>query len=542
MRRATLGPRAFWTGRMYRSFPPPSQHPNRAGWHHGPFAPALVALVAAGVTGALQPLHAQSVRLQPTVEAAAMATDNSGLKERALAEPDLLLRVSGILGAQVRGSRTTFDGRLRVDAVGSVNGTQPWRLLPSAQAALSVNAIDRWLVVNSNLDVAQESADPFAPAPDAPSSINKVTVRRLGFVPVLDHRFGPRLAATGRLSNEWISRSGANLPVAVRRKEHAQDYALRLAYDPEPVGWWIDGTAQRSGEDFAGSVALDSRWLRAGVEYNWGNELRLGLSAGREAAKFSVIDRAYTTRGVSIAYTPSERTKVELQADRRFFGIGWDLSMRHRTPFLALNARLVSRPVGSTTGRTLGPTSSVAALLDAMLTTRQPDPALRAPLVRSTMDRLALPESLDQPLELVVDSASLERGGEFALVGMGRVTTVTLSTYYREYEPLTFVGEVLPAGPLDARRSRLNGGSLIVSRRLNPNTTIEGYMASDLLRSIGATLTDRSRGSTVRLTWRQRLTPNTVGSIGAQHQRFDSTTSAVDTNANSIQVTLSHNF
>lgn len=510
----------------------------RCGRVLSPWSILAATWVTVGPIGA----QAQALRVQPTVEVAAMATDNAGLKERQLAEPDLLLRVSGILAVQSRGSRSTLDGRIKLDAVGSTNGAQPWRILPSAHAGLRVNAIDQWLTLNGTVDVLQEAADPFAPAPDAPSSLNRMTVRRIGFSPQLDHRFGPRMVLNGRLANEWIARSGADLPVSTRRKEHAQDYALRLAYEPQPVGWWIDGTAQRSGEDFAGSVALDSRWLRVGAEYDWRNELRLGLNVGRETAKFSVIDRAYATRGVSVSYSPSERSRIALQADQRFFGLGWDFSVRHRTPFLSLNARMLRRPVGSTTGRTLGPTSSVASLLDAMLTTRQPDPALRATLVRSTIDRLSLPESLDQPLELVVDSASLERGGELALVGMGRVTTVTFSTYYRDYEPLTFQGEVLPAGPLDARRSRLNGGSLLVSRRLNLNTSIEGYLASDQLRVIGTGQTDRSRGSTVRVTWRQRLSPDTTGTLGVHRQWFDSTTSAVDTSANAVQLTLTHNF
>ena len=53
-------------------------------------------------------------------------------------------------------------------------------------------------------------------------------------------------------------------------------------------------------------------------------QLLVGLIAGRERSAFSFTDKSDPIRGMSLRWTPTERTTVSMLGERRFFGNGWD--------------------------------------------------------------------------------------------------------------------------------------------------------------------------------------------------------------------------
>src|SRR5690606_38328131 len=107
--------------------------------------------------------------------------------------------------------------------------------------------------------------------------------------------------------------------------------------------------------------------------YAFTPEFSMNVRGGYEWNNFVFRNDEGPIYGAGLTWRPSPRTNMTGFFEDRFFGSGWAAEFNHRMPRLAWNFSS-TRDVGSFAQSLfeLGPTANIAALLDAILTTRIP--------------------------------------------------------------------------------------------------------------------------------------------------------------------------
>jgi uncharacterized protein (PEP-CTERM system associated) len=504
-----------------------------AAWRWAPvaFAAACVAEPA---------LAQQTVRISAEIQASLAASDNSNLRAAPNALSDLTLDLSGNFAIQARGARYTLDGRLGLSALAYARQSSGNQLLPAADLLLKTTVVDRWLYLDTQLQVDQTAADPFASLVDNGSTVNRVTSVRYRLSPYLSHEFSPTLSMSARYDRSWVLREGRDT-TSERRDAGAEEALFSIDSKPMPFGWGLELARQDTAYAGDATSVLASTSLRATASYAPSYDWTLGVVGGRERTRYAFTEQTDSLYGVRLKYRPSERSSLELAAEHRFFGTGLDLSIGHRSPFFSLFGRWVRRPSALPSSQTLAGAGSTSALLDAMLTTREPDPVQRAIRVRDLMSALRLPDQLSGPIEVYIDSARLEQGVDVTAAFQGRLTTATVSAYVRKLEPLPR-GDVLPT-PLDDQSSRQAGLSLNLSRRLTPALVADAQLRFSRIDGLGTVAGQRTDERIVGVSVSRQLSPKTTVTAALRRQVISTTVPGVESaTANTLTVALGHRF
>jgi hypothetical protein len=109
--------------------------------------------------------------------------------------------------------------------------------------------------------------------------------------------------------------------------------------------------------------------------------------------------------------------------------------------------------------------SGLRPLLDAILTSRYPDPAVRRGLVESVIETRALDVRLPNPTSIVADYQQLQTDVNATWLYLGTRNTAALTLYTQKLEPLMHEGDPPPppgrttAGKPEHRSRSVDGSS-----------------------------------------------------------------------------------
>lgn len=473
------------------------------------------------------PAHSQSWRLQPELATQLTATNNSHYGDTLPASSDRILELSPRLRLYGSGARFRLDADVGFDALYYLGDTRDDRVEPRGRVELESTLVERWLDFDAILTAEQTAADPYAAQPREASSANRLTTRRLRLSPTLDHRFSPSLWLYGRSDNTWTRRNGEHAENDPRRDAFEQQHFLKLEQKPQPFG--LTGELLRQESRFNGEAdpVLGLTSARLVLGYARDPQLEFGAVIGRERSRYSLTEHTDTIRGLRLRWLPTDRTQLRLSVERRFFGTGWDAEFTHRTPLFAVQLRSFREPTTQPASQILSPQDGdVASLLDAILTTRHPDPVQRATLVRAVMDELGLPAVLNRPVEVFSDYAQLERGTSLSVALLGRRTTVSFGLEQRQRRQLRRADDPLaPETRFDSDNEQ-RVFSIDFNRRLSPRTTFDLWAGYSRLQGLGAREGDRTTEKTLRLTLSHALSPRATVSVGVRRQLLATTVSA----------------
>lgn len=486
-------------------------------------AGCLAALLSMGAAHAQQ----QAWRAEAEVEVTLTESDNAGYTDVQQSRGDTILNVEPRLRMSTRGARVSFDGEVGVNALTYLRDTQSDRVLPQASLALKSMLVDRWIYFDAAAFVDQTASNPYAARPDGASSFNQITTRRVRLSPRVDHWFSPALSLLASSDHAWTRRNGRYSEADPRRDAYEQQQVVRLEHQPLPLGGAVEYLRQdtRYSGDVESVLSLDI--VRVIATYAVNPQLVLGAAAGRERSEFSLSEHTDSLYGVRVHWLPTERTDLTASVERRFFGTGWDLQFTHRTPFLAVHFRSFRQPTAQPASQILAPGGgNVSQLLDAILTTRHPDPVTRGELVRTIINELGLPETLTGPVEVFADYAQLHQGSSLSLALLGRRTTIALAIHSQRYRQLTRSGEVFSVDPTFASDNEQIGITLDLTRRLTPQTSATVTLRTSRIEGLAAREGDFTREKSVRVSLHQALSPDTALTVGVRRQLLRSNVSA----------------
>lgn len=481
---------------------------------------ALLALAAAAACAA-RPASAQTWLLVPSVAAEATATNNATFTSNELAQSDLVVDVFPKLAITGRGARLQVQGDIGLGAVHYVNGSLADRLLPRGNLDLKSTLVDRLFYLDGSLSATSSVADPFAGRPEGATAYNALSTVRGEVSPALIYAPSAYTQFEARNRTTLIKSSGDLAADDSRRYVRRQDDLLRFERRPVPLGLTLEATSERTSYRIQDLAAQSLVTLRATATWAPNPELVLGLRSGRDRTKFDLNEFDEPLEGVTLNWKPSDRTELNAVAERRFFGKGGELTFNHRSPYFTVFAQLQREPATSSDSLGVLPAGSdLAAALDNILSTRITNPAERAREVQEIIIGRGLSPTLTQALEVFSESAQLQENATLTLVLLGARHTASLTVFSSKAVALVRPGENSLA--LNVRDNKQDGGSLQLSRRLSPQSSVNLFVSGTRLVGLGAAATLSSVSKSLRVSFDQQIGTRTTTSVGWRRQLLTS--------------------
>ncbi len=489
---------------------------------------------------------ARAWRIEPSVGALVTATNNSGFSFSGERERDVIVDIEPRLLVRGRGASFTLEGDVGLKTLVYTHGTQENRLLPNGRVALNANLIERWLYFDLSGLAEQVAADPYTTRADTESGLNKINSLQYRFSPYLQHSFTPAVSLSLRSDNIWTDRRGEFIDADPRRNSVVKRDSLLFEMLPQPLGFSVEA-AQETTKYRAGDRAtvLDVAQARGVVSYALDPTFILGLVGGKERSEYALSSTTDTIAGLRVSWAPTERTELKGVYEQRFFGTGGSLQFTHRSPFVAFNLTAAREPNALGTSFQLNPgAGNVQSLLDAIFTTRYPNPAERAIIVGNVIAGLGVPSVLGTPVEVFADYAQLRDSVSLSAVFQGVRSTVSTRIYAIKSRQL--VQEDAPFVPIVGLQAdnKQRGFAVDFTRRLMTTLTAEAGVGYASIEGLGAAAGQSTKNTTVRFGLTQALSPKTKATVGARYLRTDISTIGADASAKEVAafVGMTHRF
>ncbi|HNT38717.1 MAG TPA: TIGR03016 family PEP-CTERM system-associated outer membrane protein [Rubrivivax sp.] len=233
-----------------------------------------------------------------------------------------------------------------------------------------------------------------------------------------------------------------------------------------------------------------------------------------------------TTWGLGGVWTPTPRTLIRADYDRRFFGRSHALLFSHRTARTIWTlADTRSFQTGGVGGRAI---VSAYDLFFAQFASVEPDPARRDAMVRSFLSANGIDPNGQVTIGGFLNTGpTVQRNQTASFAYQGLRTTVMLALLRSQTERLGSTG---PGGDFDLTdRIVQHTINLSLSYRLTPGASL--VVSASRQRTPGAGSVGGNTLRTIDATWSARLGPSTNASLGLRHTRFDSVSRPYDENA-----------
>lgn len=284
--------------------------------------------------------------------------------------------------------------------------------------------------------------------------------------------------------------------------------------------WTVDAISQRY--DFTAGRSTEADRLRGTLAYVLSPQLNVSAIGGYEASNYlSLGKEGKAFGGAGVQWTPSERTRLNIEAEGRQYGGLHSINFEHRsarTVWRFADVTEVSGTPGLTGTAGLG---SVYDLVYSQMASVEPDPIQRAVLVNAYLKANGLNPNTVVTGGFLASSVAKRRRQELSFVLMGLRDTVTVTASRNVSQRLDSVTTVLDDfSNSDILRS--TGLSVNYAHRLTPTSTFNVIaMQQRLAGSVGL------QGTTLRtlnLNVSSRLGMHVTGTVGARRTQFESVT------------------
>lgn len=205
----------------------------------------------------------------------------------------------------------------------------------------------------------------------------------------------------------------------------AGSFSLRSAHRGARVGWSLSGSQQRV--DFRAGRTTENTRASASVSYLTDVDLLLTLRGGQEITDVGSFQRRrYDNWGGGLRWTPTPRTLVSIDADRRYFGTGHQITVEHRWRRTLFRFSSNRDATNSSDASGVSQPVTLYALYFAQFASIEPDPVARDALVRALLNTFGLDPSAVVAGGALTSAVSLQRRDDLSMVYTGQRATVTV--------------------------------------------------------------------------------------------------------------------
>lgn len=482
--------------------------------------------------------RAQRVVIEPSIESQLSWTSNSTFGEAGPGAPDTILEVTPRVRVHRIGGRLRLTGTASVTGVAYARESQPNTVEPTADITARLEAIERLLFVEAGYRAVQTAENPFGARAEGAAGSNRMTLTQWRFSPSIEGQYGDvryRLLS----ANTWSKDIGAGTATATVGGGYFGRHGIRIERDPRPLGWRLEAERSYTRYDESAQPHVGISTAVAVLNYAVLDDWSIGIRGGRESNNVvvSADDRRRSIYGFETHWQPSPRTELTALREQRFFGPAWNVAFVHRRPRLAWSL-VLSRGVDTAPQAMfeLPATDNVGDLIDAMFTTRFPDPTERARVVQEFIAQQALPTSTQAPLSLFSQRVSLTNSRRATVSAIGSRTTFTVSGFAVRTEDLSDA-VVLGGGPVS--NNNQYGLTAVLSHRLTPQ--ISAGVAADWSRIRALSAIEETTQQGLRVGLSLQVAPATFTHVGGRYRKIESNVAA-EGREGSVYVGLDHRF
>ena len=454
-----------------------------------------------------------------TLEATVSGTDNGALGAPGQERRDVIGSLRPRMVLDHRGAGLEYQLDAAATLLGYANGTQTGGVLPDVHGSMKATVVERLFFVDASARIFRSVVDPFGARADDTTGANRRTQSNYRISPFLQRDLSPTTSILARHeANVTINAAGEGSRLVTEQT------LLRLERQPVPFGASAELSRLRSESSGPAdsSFTLSTARARATAALP-GRDVVLGVSVGADRSEFLLSRNDDAFYGVNAQWRPSPRTDLAASVERRFFGVGGEFSFRHRMPFMSMSITARRLPTMSTASLgVVAQGTDIRGFLDAILTTRYPDPTVRGNLVEGIVSSGGLQSRLPDAVDIVSQYPQLQSSFEATWVLLGRRNTASVKLYGLTARQLTRDGD--PLGAIVANSdSHQRGGSAQLSHRLTPELSADLVVERSRIEGLGAREGEVSDQRSERLSLTQQLSPRTGVSAGVQRTRFTTT-------------------
>lgn len=466
------------------------------------------------------------------------ATDNGHLDPKGQERSDVILSVRPQLRMSRRSAAMKFDLDAAVTLFGYTNGSQQGGAVPDLRASLQSTLVDRWVYLDARAHIRQSEADEFGTRAYQGSDVNRRIEGIYQISPYIEREIDSNTTALVRHD------LGLTIHPAGDSAQLLTNQTLaRITRKPTPIG----GTIELSRLDTETRRATSNRFTiegrRAQGTFAVAEHVVLGAIVGMDRSRFAGTDYTDTRYGAAVQWNPGPRTELSAELEHRFFGRSGSFLFRHRMPSMSFSINASRQPVLETSSFGVRSGADVRNFLDAILTTRYPDPATREGVVDQVVASRGLDTRSPGAVDIVANYPQLVTNVQADWTWLSARNAASLILYAQTRTRLSREGDPLASSTLSTTDSRQSGGSVQFSRRLTPQLTANLLARWSKVKGVAAREGDVSDERTLRLAMRQALSPRTTAFAGVEHTRFSTTVAGYhDYSATLAFVGMSHRF
>lgn len=471
------------------------------------------------------PGHAGEWKITPMATVTETATDNVALSNRRK-KADLVTDVNPGLHIEGYGGRSKLFFDYQMHNLFYARASDAKNTQHALNALGTLEALEDWLFIEASGVISQQSTSAFngVTPTDVNTNIN-------GTSETSTYRLSPYIRGTfGGFADYQLrydlsttrSKSDSNFDHDIR------ELAFKLKGDPILTRflWQLDITSKYV--EFGNGRSNEADRLRAVLTYQLDPQFRFSLIGGSEANDYMNPPKkeTYSNKGASLEWAPTERTRVLLGREDRFFGRSNTFSVSHRTALTAWRYR----------------DSRDAAILLAQEPATGGDAAALCQTLSAADCVTKLLANAQLQTGFLTTRVTLQHTREMSFVLLGARNTLTFAAAQIDSENLAQgIGTGVVAGDdfSQAQNIRQRGGSVIWTHRLTPMSSLTGgYTRMKNTGTGGATPLETDQ-KVLRLNFLTQLSPKSAAGIGLRHVVVDGTANYTE---NALTAVLKHEF
>lgn len=319
---------------------------------------------------------------------------------------------------------------------------------------------------------------------------------------------------------------------------HSEETLARFGREAigQAFGWTLEASTGELRYDIGARSKIDS--VNGRLAYAVNPTLVMAVLAGVDSNNLLTPDmESYNSKGLSLEWRPSDRTRVYLERSSRYFGNGHNVEVEYRSRrsvWRFTDTRDAVTGQLDASGASLG---SLYGLIDNFIGDQVTDPVQRAILVDAELQRLGLPANLEVFPGYLTSAATVQRIQELSLGLFGQRNAVVLAVSRNNTRPLApaLISLGDDFGFTQAIVQKVWTASF--AHRLTPLTSFTALYSRQANEGVNTTLKNNLRSLTLGMT--TRLGYRTSGVLQFRHSVYDGSTPYRE---NAVLGVLTHRF
>jgi len=412
---------------------------------------------------------AQTVRVVPSIAVESTLTDNVNLSANRTA--DWVNQLTPSVTFSEVSAHTRLSGGVSLPIVLYVRTSQNNQVFPQANITGTYEAIDKFLFVDANASVTQQFQTPFGARSTSLSNAtqNRYTAQSYSVSPYIRGVMPGNLSYELRDNNTW---SDANASSIGNGRSYTNEITGHISREATPAGWALE--YDRADIQFSDSEPQITEIERLRGIYRVDPSVEISATVGYEDNRFFLTRDRGPTYGAGVHWRPTDHTNLVANWEHRFFGPAYNVSFDHTTR-LSVWSIGASRNITSFPQQlaTLSPGGDIAGLLNALYSSRIPDPVQRQTLVDQLIRDRGLANLLTGPVPLLSEQITLVESVTASLGLLGARNSVFFNVFRSRNQPVEGTQENgLPPLLGDINNNTQVGASAAWTHQLAANLTL----------------------------------------------------------------------